>query len=47
MTNAISLTLGLLIALGLLADFSMNDGASSLFLARKLMDLLEWLAFWR
>ena len=29
------------------ADLSYNDGAHSIFLLKKLSDLIEWLAFWR
>jgi hypothetical protein len=47
MTNQIAIGLGLLI-LGLLGlDFGLNDGHATLFLLKKLADLIEWLAFWR
>ncbi|MDZ7709802.1 MAG: hypothetical protein U5K36_06790 [Roseovarius sp.] len=47
MTNRIAAVLVLLIAAGLAYDVLRNDAAGVLFLARKLMDLIEYLAFWR
>ncbi|GGO51980.1 hypothetical protein SAMN05444398_101482 [Roseovarius pacificus] len=47
MTNATSIGLGLLIVAGLTVDATMYDWSGTLFLARKLADLIEWLAFWR
>ncbi|WP_204362765.1 hypothetical protein [Litorivita pollutaquae] len=47
MTNKIAIGLGLSI-LGLIAlDHFLADGFNTLFLLRKLADLIEWLAFWR
>jgi hypothetical protein len=47
MTNTLAIWLGVIV-LGLLAaDLIMADGGGSLFLARKGLDLIEWLAFWR
>ena len=47
MTDRIALVLAGLIALGILADFTLNQGATLLFLARKSLDFIEFLAFWR
>ena len=47
MTNRIALGLGLLIAAALAVDARLNGAQATLFLARKLLDLVEWMAFWR
>ena len=47
MTNRIAVVLVLLIAAGITYDLVQNDGSALLFLARKLMELIEYLAFWR
>lgn len=47
MTNQIALLLGALILIGLGVDYYSYDGSNTLFLARKLADLIEWMAFWR
>ena len=47
MTNRIALGLAALIALAFVADHFGNSDLASLFLLRKLADLLEWVAFWR
>jgi hypothetical protein len=47
MTNRIAIVLGLLILGGVAYDVLRNDLSGLLFLARKLMDLIEYLAFWR
>lgn len=47
MNNQIAITLGFLILTGFAADQLFLDGSTTLFLARKLADLIEWLAFWR
>jgi hypothetical protein len=47
MNMTISLVFAALIAAGLAADALANDWTASLFLARKLIDLLSWIAFWR
>lgn len=47
MTNQIAVFLGALILLGLGIDWLVYDWTHSLFLARKLTDLIEWLKFWR
>lgn len=47
MTNRIAIGLGLFIAILLIADFALQNGAGSLFLARKMSELVNFLAFWR
>lgn len=47
MTNQIALVLGALILGFLGADFMLLGGENTLFLARKLADLIEYMAFWR
>lgn len=47
MTNQIALALGVLILLGLGLDAMFLDWQGTLFLARKLSDMIEWMAFWR
>jgi len=47
MTNRIAIVLGLLVLGGLAYDVLQNDLSGLLFLARKLMALIEYLAFWR
>ena len=47
MSNRLALILGSLIVAAVLADQFANNGVGSLFLARKLLEFIEWLAFWR
>ncbi|WP_165375298.1 hypothetical protein [Roseovarius nitratireducens] len=47
MTNRIAIALVLLIVAAVAYDVQRNDHAGLLFLARKLIDLIEYLAFWR
>jgi hypothetical protein len=47
MTDRIALGLALLLAALIGADLSLNGGAGLLFLARKFIDLMEWVEFWR
>jgi hypothetical protein len=46
-TNGIALWLIVILAGAGLADFTLNDGQSLFFLARKFLNLIEWVAFWR
>ena len=46
MTNQIALGLGLLILGAIGADLLLNGGVALQFLARKFLDLIEWVAFW-
>ena len=47
MTNQIALALAILVIAFFGADYLILDGAMSLFLGKKLLELTEWLAFWR
>lgn len=40
------LTVAVVVALGL-ADYAYNDAFVTVFLVRKLIDLINWMAFWR
>lgn len=47
MTNRIAFVLGLLIIGAIAVDYSYYGTEHSLFLAKKMSELIEWLAFWR
>ncbi len=47
MSNKLAVYLFVLIMGAFLWDVIFNDLNTSLFLARKFSDLIEWLAFWR
>ncbi|MEQ9694367.1 glyceraldehyde-3-phosphate dehydrogenase [Shimia sp. SDUM112013] len=47
MTNPIAVFLALIIFGGLAYDLIWLDGQATLMLMRKLVDLIEWMAFWR
>ncbi|MEZ5886215.1 MAG: hypothetical protein R3D56_04965 [Paracoccaceae bacterium] len=47
MTNRLALVLAFFVILALLMDRLLNQGAASLFLARKFLVLIDWIAFWR
>ena len=47
MTNQLAIILGLIIVTALAIDAYSFNWDGTLFLARKLTDLIEWLAFWR
>ncbi|MEL6689086.1 MAG: glyceraldehyde-3-phosphate dehydrogenase [Pseudomonadota bacterium] len=47
MTNRLAIILGALIVLSLIADRIFNDGAATVFLVKQLLELIEWIAFWR
>ncbi len=47
MTNTLSIVLGVLLVGAIAFDIVANGGDTLLFLAKKLADLIEWLAFWR
>lgn len=47
MTNRLALILGVLVLAAILADLALSDGRAVLFLARRLLVLIDWLAFWR
>jgi hypothetical protein len=46
LTNTIALWLGLLIVAAISADLAFNGGVALEFLARKFLDLIDWVAFW-
>ena len=46
LTNTIALWLGLLIVAAIIADLALNGGSALIFLARKFLDLIEWVDFW-
>lgn len=47
MTNKIAIWLGLFLVLAVAADLLLFGGDNLLFLAKKLFELLDWVAFWR
>ncbi|MCJ7871938.1 hypothetical protein Q4577_10025 [Marinovum sp. 2_MG-2023] len=47
MTNTIALYLAVFLLAAIGADFYLFGTEHSLFLAKKFLDLLEWLSFWR
>lgn len=46
MTNRIAIVIVIVLLILLAADLHFKSGAT-LFLSRKFVELLEWLAFWR
>ena len=47
MTNRIALIPGLIILAAIAFDLTTTGGGNLIFLGKKLVDLIEWLAFWR
>ena len=47
MTNRIAIVLGVLIVTLLAVDILLFSAQNTVFLGRKLLDMIEWLAFWR
>lgn len=47
MTNTLALIIVIVIAAILGFDYYQYDLANSVFLLRKLTELIEWMAFWR
>lgn len=47
MTNTLAIGLGGIILFALGADVVLNDGDATVFLGSKLIDLIEYVAFWR
>ncbi|MEM9437402.1 MAG: hypothetical protein AAGA15_10200 [Pseudomonadota bacterium] len=47
MTNQLAIILGALVLIALVLDAVLNGSAATLFLVKKLTDLIEWMAFWR
>ncbi|MDP3194505.1 hypothetical protein [Tabrizicola sp.] len=46
MTNTIAIWLGLVIVAAILSDLALNGGMAFQFLARKFLNLIDWVAFW-
>lgn len=46
LTNRLAVWIGLILLASIIADFALNGGAASIFLARKFLDLIEWVDFW-
>ncbi len=47
MTNQIALAIGLLLVVMIGTDLLVNDGAALMYTARKFLDLVDWVVFWR
>jgi hypothetical protein len=47
MTNRIAIALGILIAAFIIIDALAFGGHAPLFLARKGLEFIDWIAFWR
>ena len=47
MTNRIAVYLGLVLAIAIGADLLFDGGHALMFLSRKFVNLVEWVAFWR
>ncbi|MBO9478991.1 hypothetical protein J7382_15695 [Shimia sp. R11_0] len=47
MTNPIAVFIAVLLLVALGVDMVFNSSEAALFLAKKLFDLIEWMAFWR
>lgn len=47
MTDRLAIIVGSIILACLLYDLIFNDANVTYFLLRKLMELIEWMAFWR
>ncbi len=47
MTDRIALVLALIIAAAVAYDYFQNNGETLLFLARKALDFLDYVIFWR
>ena len=47
MPTRFALSIAAVVILALIADQVLNGGVASLFLVRKLFDLVEYLSFWR
>lgn len=47
MTDRIAIVLAVIIVLLIIADVTLNGSAALMFLLRKFVDAVEYLAFWR
>lgn len=46
-TNKLAIILGLIIVAAIAADLLVNSGSAMMFLLKKFVNMVEWLAFWR
>ena len=47
MTNRIAIVLGLILIAALVVDMLLYGNEHLIFLGKKLLELIEWIAFWR
>ncbi|MGJ8584637.1 MAG: hypothetical protein ACSHXD_11120 [Marinosulfonomonas sp.] len=47
MTNRIAIALAVILIGLLFADYELRDGQTTLFWARKFVNLIDWVKFWR
>jgi hypothetical protein len=47
LTNLVAFLLALLVIAGIVVDLVFFGADNLVFLSRKLLELIEWLAFWR
>lgn len=47
MPTRLALSIAGMVVLAIIADRLLNEGEATLFLVRKLFDLVEYLSFWR
>ena len=47
MTNRIAVVLGGLLVLAIVLDMALNGSDHLVYLGKKLVELIEWIAFWR
>jgi predicted ATPase len=47
LTDRIAFVIAGLVGLAALADYALNNGEAMLFLARRMIDLISYLSFWR
>ncbi len=47
MTNAIAISIAVALGVALALDYHYMDGAVTLIFARKFVEMIEWLTFWR
>jgi hypothetical protein len=46
-TDRLAWTIAVLVAISIGVDFFVEDGSGVLFLTRKFLDFIDWVAFWR
>jgi len=46
-TNTLAILLGATILGGIAFDVAVYDGSNLVFLGKKLLEFMEWIAFWR